>query len=293
MRSAPIFSVSMIACLGMVPANSAKAPVTYARVGAWEVNYDVDSCHLFGRFGVGEQSIVAKFTREQPDNQFSLTLYGKPLRVIDAHADVAVTFGSEGLPLKRSAMAGRTGTEDKRPLLIIDRLRLDGFDVLSKDAPAAPDIKAEYEATVKSILIKLPLGKDVRLETGSLGAPFKALRACTSDLVKSWGYDPDVQAKLREAAHPTEHPGKWFQSGDYPTSSIWNGHNGLVAFRLNVDEAGKVEGCRVLYRTNPDDFADLTCKILMKRARMAPALDAAGKPVRSFYVNKVRWRAGG
>lgn len=272
---------------------AAKAPVSLARVGAWEVKYDVDSCHLFGRFGVGEQGIVAKFTREQLGNQFSLTLYGKPVRVIDAHADVSVTFGNEPKPLERSAMSGSTNTTDKRPLLIIDRLRLDGFDSIAKDAPMAPDISPETEANVKSLLVKMPLGKAIRLETGSLGAPFKALRACTSDLVKSWGFEPDVQTKLSEAAHPTDNPGKWFQSDDYPSSSLWSGHNGLVAFRLNVDEAGKVDGCRVLYRTNPDDFADLTCKILMKRARMKPALDASGKPVRSFYVNKVRWRAGG
>ena len=51
-------------------------------------------------------------------------------------------------------------------------------------------------------------------------------------------------------------------------------------------------GCRVLYRTNPDEFADLTCALISKRARFAPALDAKGTPVKSFYISNVRWVMG-
>ena len=67
---------------------------------------------------------------------------------------------------------------------------------------------------------------------------------------------------------------------------------GIVRFRLDVDPTGAPAGCRVLYRTNPDDFADLSCRLLMKRARFNPALDAAGKPVKSYYINNIRWVMG-
>ena len=63
----------------------------------------------------------------------------------------------------------------------------------------------------------------------------------------------------------------------------------MVRFRLDVDPSGKPSGCRVLYRTNPDEFADLSCQLLLKRARFAPALDIANKPVKTFYINEVRW----
>jgi hypothetical protein len=71
-----------------------------------------------------------------------------------------------------------------------------------------------------------------------------------------------------------------------------NGHNGLVQFRLDVDPGGKVAGCFILSRTSPDDFADITCRAMTRRARLQPALDAKGKPIRSYYVNKVIWLAG-
>ena len=61
---------------------------------------------------------------------------------------------------------------------------------------------------------------------------------------------------------------------------------------IQLSSYGKVSACRILYRTNPDEFADLSCKLLMQRAKMAPALDAQGKPVRSFYISQIRWQAG-
>jgi hypothetical protein len=67
------------------------------------------------------------------------------------------------------------------------------------------------------------------------------------------------------------------------------GFNGIVQFRLDVDAAGKITGCHVLHRTKPDLFADLTCRSITRRAKLEPALDAEGKPVRSFSVHKVLW----
>jgi len=76
---------------------------------------------------------------------------------------------------------------------------------------------------------------------------------------------------------------------DYPDKSIMDGHNGLVQFRLDIDAAGAVAGCYVLHRTNPDDFADLTCRLIRQRAKFSPALDRDGKPVKSFFISKVRF----
>jgi TonB family protein len=78
-------------------------------------------------------------------------------------------------------------------------------------------------------------------------------------------------------------------ASEYPAKAMAGGHNGLVQFRLDVDPEGKVSGCHVLARTNPDDFADLTCKSLTRRGKFKPALDAQGRPVPSFFVGKVSW----
>ncbi|MEY4952630.1 MAG: hypothetical protein RL299_1054, partial [Pseudomonadota bacterium] len=104
-----------------------------------------------------------------------------------------------------------------------------------------------------------------------------------------WGYDPKQQAQLTRPVTPTKSPGSWLRSDDYPAGSLMKGHNGLVQFRLDVDSSGVVTGCYVLHRTNPDDFADLTCKLISKRAKFVPALGKDGQPVKSFFISKARF----
>lgn len=65
-----------------------------------------------------------------------------------------------------------------------------------------------------------------------------------------------------------------------------------MQFRLDVDPEGKVAACHILARTDPDDFSKLTCKLMSGRARFIPALDAQGKPVKSFFVSKFSWQIG-
>jgi TonB family protein len=111
------------------------------------------------------------------------------------------------------------------------------------------------------------------------------------NLVKSWGYDPVEQAAALRPVSPITSPGTWLSGNDYPLNAVMNGHSGLVQFRLDVDAEGKVLGCFILSRTSPDDFADTTCRAMIRRARLQPALDAQGKPIRSYFVGKVVWLA--
>ena len=119
----------------------------------------------------------------------------------------------------------------------------------------------------------------------------KAMRSCTDDLLRHWGYDPAVQAALTHPASPIGDQGNWLRTADFPTNSVWKGESGLVRIRLDIEPDGSVSNCRVLYRTNPDSFADLTCKLMKERARFTPALDAAGRPVKSLYLTQIRWQS--
>lgn len=270
-----------------------KPPTSLPKVGKWEINYDEDSCHLFARFGTGDDQIVLALTRMSPTDWLEMTLFGKPLKFGEIAMPVEVSFGSQAVPFKRSGVAISTGA-DKTPGVIVEGLRVDGwqFPEKPKGPVEIPKLSPETETAVTSITIKRPGGKAFRLETGPMGPPMAAMRACTDDLLVHWGYDPKVEAGLTRRAAPITNPGTWLRSEDFPDKSLYRGHNGYVRFRLDVAPDGKVAGCRVLFRTNPDDFADLSCKLLLQRARMTPALDAAGKPVKSFYMSRIKWVAG-
>ncbi|HCF24260.1 MULTISPECIES: energy transducer TonB [unclassified Novosphingobium] len=262
-----------------------KPPVALAKVGKWEINYDKEACHLLAKFGASKEETIVRLTRYQPGSVLNLTLFGPLFNTQDPMATVEVGFGLAPA-VKYEAVTGTAG--NKLPLMVVGTVRLDGW--FSREPLAMPpNVTTEQEARATAIDLTLPGKRRYRLETGSLAAPMRAMRTCVDNLVSNWGYDPAQYAALRQAPVPASSPSTWLGTQDYPYRSLYRGANGIVQFRLAVDAAGAVSGCHVLYRTNPDDFADLTCKLLTKRARFNPALDSSGAPVRSFYVGKVRW----
>jgi hypothetical protein len=286
MYRATIWLIAMVAALPAVAAAKDREPELLAHVGKWQVDYDKEACHLLGKFGEGEDHVIVRLTRYQPGDQFDLTLFGKRFRGLNASIELKMAFGS-GPAVKVDAMSGTAG---KIPLIAMSSLRVDGWQ--GKWAEAQ-DITPAQEAAIADATVSIPRRRPFRLGFGSLGKPLAAMRECQTNLVKFWGFDPQVQAGLSRRPTPTDEPAKWLRSSDFPMGSAMGGHNGIVQFRLDVDTEGKLSACHVLYRTEPDDFADLTCRALTKRVRFDPALDAAGTPVRSFYVNKVLWLAPG
>lgn len=280
-----------------VPAAAAnKAPLSLPATSKWEMNYDEDSCHLFRLFGSGEQSTLLALTREGPSDWLQMTVVSKQVKYNGISVPVEVALSGQAEPYRLAGVALTSTEKDgsKRPVIKVDGLRLDGWRWPRDNAAmvSPPATTPQAEAAVTALTIKVPGKQPIRLETGSLGEPMKAMRACTDDLLEHWGYDPKVHATMSKRTAPIGNMSRWLRSEDYPNAALMEGHNGMVRFRLDVGPDGAVTGCRVLYRTNPDDFADLSCKLLLQRALMTPALDAAGAPVKDYFVSQIRWVAG-
>lgn len=271
-----------------------KPPTSLAKTTKWEMRYDDDSCTLATRFGADQDSVLLVFNRYDPGDGFDFRLYGRPLRFNGGLSmPIDVAFGAQ--PLQRFEAVSAMATDAaKTPAVIISGARLDGWTYpKGRYDPAIrpPAVTPQQEAAVTSITFKRPGAGPIQLQTGSMAAPMQAMRDCTDNLLRHWGFDPAVQRALSRRAQPTGNPSNWLRSGDYPTGALWSGENGLVRFRLDVEADGSVSNCRILFRTNPDSFADLSCKLLRERARLSPALDSAGKPVKSYYLSQVRWIA--
>lgn len=256
-----------------------------AKTSKWEMNYDDDSCHLLAKFGDGKESVLIRLTRYQPGDRFDLSIYGEQFKAGGSTMPVKIGFGLND-PTREGAVLGTSS--NRLPVMILTSLRLDGWSP-AQPGQIPPPVTQAAEAKVHAIDFTISGSKHYRLETGSFGEPMRAMRTCLTDLITKWGYDPVVQASLKVPATPTRSPGVWLKPKDYPREALKSGHNGLVQFRLDISETGAVIGCNVLHRTNPDDFADLTCKLLTQRARFTPALDKDGKPVKGFFVSKVRF----
>ena len=287
MHHVTVFAVAVVLC-NPVPASAKdSAPISLPKTSKWEMKYNPDSCQLLATFGSGKQRVIFALTREQPGDRFDLQLIGQPLKFDQIKMPVELSFGIDGKPGMHRGIAF-TLDGGKLPGVRLSLQRIDGV-TSGPDPKAIPAVTRVSEAAVTEVAFRRVGGKRYRLETDSMGPPLAAMRTCTDDLIKTWGYDPAVEAGLRSGPKPKTSPSTWLRSADYPNNSWHNGHNGLVRFRLDVDPSGMPSDCRVLYRTNPDEFADLTCQLLLKRARFAPALDSANKPVKTFYINEVRW----
>lgn len=272
-----------------------RAPVVLPKVGAWVLKYNDDSCDLVGQFGEGNNRIIMKMTKYGPGTAFDLTLYGKPLRANEAHTYTSIAFGP-GLQLARiRAMSGKAGEE---PMRIINSWWLNRGEGIayptdeSGKPTSLPPIAPEQEAAFTYLDVAPFPGRTYRLNTGSMGDAMKAMRTCIDNLVTAWGFDPVQQAALSRRVKPLQNPGEWVRSGDYPTGLLMQGASGIINFRLDVDETGAATGCHIQAMTKPLGFADTTCRLIRQRAKFEPALDATGKPVKSYYVNTVRWLAG-
>jgi hypothetical protein len=262
-----------------------REPEQLPLTGKWVVNFDRDSCQLQGEFGNGDGLVTARFTRYQPSDSFDLVLIGNRLRTNGVTAKIAVDFGLAEAPAIETAMVGMMGGS---PAMFLTSVRVDGR-TLHGAGEEYPDITPQQEKSVSGVTAATLGRRPFRLVFGSLDKPMAIMRKCMTDLVQSWGYDPEAQAHLGRPLKPATPPQTWVKQNDYPRSALQGRHSGLVQFRLDVDAAGKVFDCHILARTSPDDFADRTCRIMRERATFTPALDAQGNPVRSFFVSKMTW----
>jgi TonB-like protein len=284
--------IGSIAIAGSLLASSGWArapdPSVLKRTEKWVLDYDRDACHLVAQFGEGDSLVAARFTRYEPGTSFVLAVYGNRLRGLENRVEAKIDFGA-GQPIAADGMSGRSG---KLSAVFFTSMRIDGWHGKAQDE-ARPDILPAQEAAVTGMTVAIRGKRLLRLDFGSFGKPMEQMRDCTANLVRHWGYDPAVQAALTRPVKPVEAPQKWLRSSDFPTTAMWSGANGIVQFRLDVDPDGKVTGCYILARTSPDLFADVTCNAITRRAKLQPALDAQGKAVRSYFVQKVIWRAAG
>ena len=87
------------------------------------------------------------------------------------------------------------------------------------------------------------------------------------------------------------HPENWVTTQDRERSGSTG--EGVAYFELIVSPAGDIEQCRILESSGFDVLDRLTCSLISQRGHFRPALDQAGQPVASTWINRVRWARPG
>mgnify|MGYP002136394540 CR=1 FL=1 len=216
---------------------------------------------------------------------------GRPVKALFGPSDgLRAAFGKDAEPVRVGrALPGTIGKENK-PLLILTPIDLLNRPIKDRinDKTSGPEPSAKELASIGHV--KFVRGSTTLiLHFGRLDTAMNALGLCTKDLVKVWGLDPEQQAKLATLPEPLGNPGGWLQSTDYPATALRSGQSASIQFRLMIDNSGMPTECKVQSATQGPEFIDLTCSLLMKRARFKPAETVDGTPVESYYTNSVNW----
>lgn len=295
--------VAALAAAGLAASAQARDVRHLQPSSKWVVNYADDSCSLGRSFGEGNRKVNLILQQFVPGDSFNIMFVGYPVEPVNPVRPIKATL-QFGPNEEKSDETGLTATTTKIPAFI-----LDGMQRLA--APTKAEKSAAESATRRNLpfdpppigparekaAIWLKLGKilrfDLVLETGPMDKPLEALRACAWDTVRSWGLDVEQQKHLTRKAWPAQSPYKWFSSDDYPRDMFIGEYEAIVHFRVLVDENGEPTSCHIQASTRPKEFDEVVCKQLMKRGKFGPALDAQGKPVRSYWRQTVQFRLDG
>lgn len=286
-----------LAALALPGGAAAREPLRLKPSSKWNVHYAEDSCRMGRSFGEGDQKVMLIVDRFQPGDALRLSFIGKPASSRLNEGTVQLRFG----PVEaEQEVEFYPGTLNKTPSLIIRKtVRIAPYSpetiAASKAAVRAgqydfaePPITPAQEAAATYIEVKRGgIRQPFILETGSLGPPLAALEKCAGELLAHWGIDVAKHATLSRSVIPMSNPADWVKSRDYPTEMWLMGKRAIVQFRLNVDAAGKPTACHIQQSTRPKAFDDAVCKAILRNAGFEPALDAAGSPMASFWLNTV------
>jgi TonB family protein len=118
--------------------------------------------------------------------------------------------------------------------------------------------------------------------------PGRAVEYC----LREGGIDVAQLATLSRRALPTGSPTTWLVSRDYPSGAQFTALQGIVNFRLSVDESGMPSACHIQQSSHPPEFDAALCSGMMRRARFIPALDKDGKPLASYFRGTAVFKMG-
>ena len=286
-RSIPATAGALaLAVVLALPAQAGAASVEeLAPVSPWVVNRSLQNCTLSRAFDNKKTPFLLYFQRFAPGDLFQMVLSSRKLRSLVPPHKLWIEYGKGGyVDEVRRYMPGKTRDGTPTILILNSALAAPG-----EDRTATYWIPREQEAAIDRISFTRTAGKALVLKTGSLGEPFAALRKCTDDLVASWGLDPVRQSRLSRPATPSDSPDEWLRSADYPPAALRGRKQAVVNFILMVDAHGKPTRCTIQRSYSGGLFDDVSCELLMRRASFAPALDAEGNPVASYYRDTIRW----
>ncbi|WP_161792395.1 energy transducer TonB [Croceibacterium mercuriale] len=248
----------------------------------------------------GSDGVTLLITQWSPGSSFSMVLVGDPLKRFEDRQEMTLQFGDPaGLLGERRAFFAKGSLAASQDALIFRNVSL--AQPTPEDA-AAGDLAPEYgtaapilppAALAQADRIDLVQGQhSLRLRPGRLADALAVLDACSMDRLNEWGLDEAAHRTLTQSPRWTGRDladlARQVQRG-YPRAALRRGEQTDLHLRVLVDEAGTATDCTIIDTTNSSITANV-CDFFRTAGAFSPALDASGRPIKSFYTSWIVYR---
>ncbi|WP_305096742.1 hypothetical protein [Croceibacterium aestuarii] len=280
------FAALIVVLLAASPASAVdQMPLVLQPTSQWRLDFADERCSLIRQFGDGEDAIRLEIDAYGPSFNYRVTLVGGLVPVSRAVPITELRVGYSPDPGERERFLLRAGTFEGKSAV---SFRL-GF------RPMAGQTVEAFEGSVESVTLDFRNFQPIRLETGSMAAPFAAMHRCIDDLVASWGFDPVAHRSLSRPVQivaagegrkiltpePTSDFPGWAERRRKKATEIVSRDGMMVPVRLMIDADGKPTQCVVQAGYVDDGWRERICASVVRDIYSA-ALDANGRPVASF-----------
>ncbi|MEP5937598.1 MAG: TonB family protein [Erythrobacter sp.] len=256
---------------------------------AWNADFGDEKCRLALAFGEGNDRHLLYFEQFHPSHRVGFTVAGPKLKGFKEKRPVFINFGTKQKPRKTNPYVGSLDGVGKAVIYSSLRPTLRKKRTQNTRNRSRPQLDLEAAKGIGSITLNQG-HRTVTFATGDLHNPMQVLDHCAKNLLKVWGLDPDQQmAKSRSAKLVDNDAVKERIRGFYPKSALRKREQGVIRFRVMLDETGAVTDCRLKNATELKTLQSRACQVL-SNATFEPALDADGSPMASYYANSISYR---
>jgi TonB family protein len=259
--------------LSLLLSLAAPAPAPLTPTKPWVVDYSETYCAAVRAFGTAEAPLDLVLRPSPEGDVLQLFVLKSGGYALAQH--VPVTVGFAGAAVKATALEYGVSKGGRRTILISL-----ANDTLG-DLPKARTLTFHGS------------GIDYDFALTGMGQVLAALSTCNDDLRRHWNMTDEAKAAIRTEAKPVYKLWQVLSDSDYPDQALREEDAGKASVLLMVDETGKVADCLLQHTSGNASLDAQTCIAFRNRARFKPALDAAGKPLRSVYHQAVSWRIQG
>jgi TonB family protein len=152
----------------------------------------------------------------------------------------------------------------------------------------------EYQTIAQDGALRIKFaGFDRAFALYNMAGVARELDACVKELHELWAMSPERTAQIATPAKPVRPLRDLFGSEDYPAQALREHNSGVVGVRMMIDQTGAVKNCTATETSGSAILDAMACYVLQQHAKFHPAMDAAGKPLRSFEDQHIRWLIAG